>query len=940
MNEQSKTRNSMLSSFAPTGKVAEETLHAIVLGDADAIVVETKDGPRVYTLHDASEPYRELVERMPGAAIIVDADHIILYGNGGLAHMLRREGLAGNDLLGLVAPHQRELARGLLKAGAKAQSHAELALISAGGDDVEVRASAAPMSFDGQPCVALVVTALDEIEALKISAADLRESERRFQMALATSPIAVFEQDLDLRYTWIFNPKLGYKVYDVIGRRDDELMEPGSAAHLMEIKRRVIETGEPTRQEVAAAPPGGPVEIYDLSVEARRDDAGRIVGIVCAAMDITERKRGEQTLRESEQRLKLLAQASSNVTYRMSADWGEMRQLVGSGFLADTASPSRAWLMQYIPSDEQERVNAAIDEAIRSRSKFGLEHRVVRADGGVGWTFSFAVPLLDRDGEIIEWVGSANDVTARKEDELTLRKHVALTRLAAEAARMTYAEFDFKSGRMYLAENFASVMGYAPPAVPAETDLAAIAADLLSHIAPEDRTRVLAANREFRAGKLDGSVIYRVIGDDGAQRWIEGRWTAETDENGFLSRGIAAGLDVTERTRAEEALAAAKAEAERANQAKSKFLAAASHDLRQPVQSLTLLLSMIRDQVADKPKTANKVDMAASAVDSLNDLLTGILDISKLDAGVITPELTSVDAGELVGRLALEYQSRAAAIGLALRCVAKPSWVHTDPALLERIVRNLIENALRYTSKGGILVGVRRRGERVQLDVIDTGIGIPADRQAEIFEEFRQLNNPARDASRGLGLGLAIVSRLAKLLGASVEVASRLEHGTRFSVLLPFASETPAEIEAAPAADERGGRILVIEDNTALLEIYEMMLEDWGYEALCVTSGEKAIELAARERGRFDAILADHRLGYGLTGPAAAAEISRREGRSIPTLIVTGDTAKENIGEIGASGFAMLHKPVRGEDLRRTLALLLSGGDSPSIPVAVSAQSA
>ena len=256
MNERGKTLSEMLSSFAPTGKAAEETLHAIVLGEADAIVIETKDGPRVYTLRDANEPYRELVERMPGAAVVLDAHLTILYSNGGLSRMLGHKSLAGSDMLDLVAPAQRGLAKELLAAGGKISSAAEMALIAADGSDASIRMSAAPMSFDGQPCVALVVTALDDIDALKLSAADLRESERRFQMALANSPIAVFEQDLDLRYSWIFNPKLGYRANEVIGKTDADIMDPGCVAALTEIKRRVIATGEPMRQEVDVAAAG------------------------------------------------------------------------------------------------------------------------------------------------------------------------------------------------------------------------------------------------------------------------------------------------------------------------------------------------------------------------------------------------------------------------------------------------------------------------------------------------------------------------------------------------------------------------------------------------------------------------------------------------------------------------------------------------------------
>ena len=213
----------------------------------------------------------------------------------------------------------------------------------------------------------------------------------------------------------------------------------------------------------------------------------------------------------------------------------------------------------------------------------------------------------------------------------------------------------------------------------------------------------------------------------------------------------------------------------------------------------------------------------------------------------------------------------------------------------------------------------------MRLDVIDTGIGIPHDKQAEIFEEFRQLDNPARDASRGLGLGLAIVSRLAHLLGVPVEVASRLRHGTRFSLLLPLdRSELPA-VGAALPPEGAGERIFVIEDDTLIRQAYEMMLEDWGHETLGAASGEEALELAEQVNWKFDAIIADHRLGAGLTGNAAATEIARRAGCSYPTVLVTGDTAKERLEEFSASGFITLHKPVEADDLRRTLESMLRG---------------
>jgi CheY-like chemotaxis protein len=244
---------------------------------------------------------------------------------------------------------------------------------------------------------------------------------------------------------------------------------------------------------------------------------------------------------------------------------------------------------------------------------------------------------------------------------------------------------------------------------------------------------------------------------------------------------------------------------------------------------------------------------------------------------------------------------------------------------LGRALRNLIENALRYTSRGGILIGFRRRGEYVRIDVYDTGIGIPADQQANIFEEFQQLHNPGRDLEKGLGLGLAIVARLARLLGAEIEVASRPGRGSRFSLLLPEVAgvSAPKRSESESAIQDPGGRVLIVEDNAVVRHSLTAMLDHWGYDAMAVACGEDALELTAAGEFPFDILITDQRLGAGLTGTDTAKEINRRASRAVPALVLTGDTAKERIAEIDSSGYEMLHKPVSATELRRKIAALI-----------------
>ncbi|MBX9635665.1 MAG: HAMP domain-containing histidine kinase, partial [Magnetospirillum sp.] len=228
----------------------------------------------------------------------------------------------------------------------------------------------------------------------------------------------------------------------------------------------------------------------------------------------------------------------------------------------------------------------------------------------------------------------------------------------------------------------------------------------------------------------------------------------------------------------------AKAEAERASLSRSKFLAAASHDLRQPVQSLLLLIEVMKIRLAGTPME-KVTGLMESALDALRLLLDSLLDISKLDAGVIAPSTEEVDLGALLDRLSEEYRVRAQDKGLDLRVVRTTLTLKTDATLLERLLRNLLENALRYTPQGRILLGCRRGAASARLEVVDTGIGIAREHHDAVFEEFHQVGNAARDRSQGLGLGLAIVRRLAGLLGGSVRVRSELNKGARFIVELP-----------------------------------------------------------------------------------------------------------------------------------------------------------
>jgi PAS domain S-box-containing protein len=370
---------------------------------------------------------------------------------------------------------------------------------------------------------------------------------------------------------------------------------------------------------------------------------------------------------------------------------------------------------------------------------------------------------------------------------------------------------------------------------------------------------------------------------DGQYRWWLIRGVPLINEEGKIERWFGTCTDIhdlTWRKQVEIDLRAAKAEADRSALARSKFLAAASHDLRQPVQSLVFLLDVLKAH-ANTPVVANAVDAMETALDGLNSLLNGILDISRIDAGVVAAQIQSVDASGMIERLCTEYAPLCASKGLRLRHQCKTGLhARTDAALLERIIRNLVENAIRYTDHGGLLITTRRRGDMLRIDIVDSGIGIPADKLAYIFEEFYQVANTARDFKQGLGLGLSIVSRLAGLIGAEMQVLSTEGRGSCFRLQLALDPAGHDLSSPNPKAEVLAGRrIMLIEDNPEVRMGLQLLLESWNCEVIASEAGEEALEAGEREAWCVDAVISDYRLGPGMSGTAAAAEIQRRSGK-------------------------------------------------------------
>jgi len=362
---------------------------------------------------------------------------------------------------------------------------------------------------------------------------------------------------------------------------------------------------------------------------------------------------------------------------------------------------------------------------------------------------------------------------------------------------------------------------------------------------------------------------------------------------------------------------------EQADREKSRFLASASHDLRQPMHALGLFAATLEKQLARTPLQPTVTNMIRS-IDALEQSFSAMLDISKLDAGVVEPNLHPFPIRDLFRVLHMHCAGQAEELGLALRFKPGGKVVMSDPHLLERVLSNLIHNAIRYTPEGGIVVVARTRQDGVSIEVWDTGIGIDEEELPKVFDEFYQVTNPGRDRSRGLGMGLAIVKRLVLLMGHQLEVSSRPGHGTVFRILIK-ASELAEMDNLVVAADtlpspiDFSRTLLLIDDEESIRVGMRGLLETWGYLVLAAANIAEACMEVRRHAGVIDIVISDLRLANGEDGIEAIERVRAVYGAPLPALLITGDTSPDEVKRVHESGHQVMFKPVRTRDLYAVL---------------------
>jgi signal transduction histidine kinase/CheY-like chemotaxis protein len=588
--------------------------------------------------------------------------------------------------------------------------------------------------------------------------------------------------------------------------------------------------------------------------------------------------------------------------------------------------------------------------------RFECEYRYRMPNGSWHWARHHGIAERRADGRARRMVGATGDITEAKQREHELRTAQAEAAEARGDAEHTREALQTvidnmrdcvvlfnKDLRVKFINDQAIEFQRYPPDV--------------AHASLHDIVRFLAERGDFgppdEAERLVEERLALLLGGTRHERRTASGRYVQFDIKPLDGGGLLiVSRDITELKEREEALAAAKGAAEAArdaaerahsevertrekleiaNKYKSHFLASASHDLRQPLHALNLFVGQLRDESnpAERSRLVSRID---AAVGSMNELFEALLDMTKLEAGILKPNPTAIPVERVLDRIETTFADAARKKGLQLRVVASEAWVSSDPILLERIMLNLVSNAVRYTERGGVVVGCRHRGPELRIDICDTGGGIPADERQRIFGEFYQLSGLAPDRSGGFGLGLAIVDRLGRLLGHRVELESSPGRCSRFSVSVPLTAqprtaELPAPLPAI-ADPARGKRVIVIDDDALVLDGMRGILQSWGCQVQTAASGDAALAGLAKDGGSPDLIISDSRLADGESGVETIERLRAAMGAPIPAFVITGDTAPERLREARAGGFLLLHKPVSPMALRTTLNRLLKAHDT------------
>jgi two-component system CheB/CheR fusion protein len=650
------------------------------------------------------------------------------------------------------------------------------------------------------------------------------------------------------------------------------------------------------------------------------DDEGVLLEWVGVHNDITERTRNEEILRASEERAHALITASSDVVYRMNADWSEMAPLDGRNFISDALKPSRTWLDDNLFPEDQPQVLAAIEKAIRTKSIFALEHRVRRVDGTEGWTISKAVPILDARGEITEWFGAASDVTERHQAEEALRVSEGFKLSIIKSSPDCIKVLD-QEGNLLSLEAGHDLLGITDVAPFIGTSWIGFWVD------PKDRAAATAAIATAVAGGT-GTFVGFFRNLRGEDKWWDVAVTSIYNAIGQTRHLLAVSRDVTERRALETALVARAEELAQADRSKDEFLAMLAHELRNPLAPLRNAAEMLKTDDVNAEDRTQAQRVITRQIENMSRMIDDLLDVSRITTGKIELRKKPVALEAVLTAAASLVRSTCAAYKqhLAVSLPKESVYLNADATRLEQIFGNLLGNACKYSGNGcHISISAERvrdaKSPEVVVTVRDDGAGIDQELLPRIFDLFVQASRTLDRAHGGLGIGLTLVRRLVELHGGSIEAHSNGHgHGAEFIVHLPILTEAPPPepIPASPSAQPTSGpkrRILIVDDNTDAARSLAALQKRRGHETRTAFTGPEAVAMASEYLP--DVVLLDIGLP-GMDGFEVARRIRAMPGLSGTLLIaMSGYGRDEDRAEAKCAGFdEYMVKPVDLDTLR------------------------
>jgi PAS domain S-box-containing protein len=538
---------------------------------------------------------------------------------------------------------------------------------------------------------------------------------------------------------------------------------------------------------------------------------------------------------------------------------------------------------------------------------------------------SFAQRIQTAQGSILAISFGALVLTAlfseRRLQAIALLDGEARLQEALRAGGVIAFEWDLPADQMRHSQNAVPILGFGSKDVVSGSEM-------LGQVHPDDRPHVTACIHDVSPAKPSYSVTFRYQRADGnSEVWLEQVATAQFDADGLPMRIRGLTTDITQRKRFEEEISRSQKLAERADRTKSIFLAAASHDLRQPLQTLRLLHGALGQQHPDG-EGQQIIAGIGHSIDTMSSMLSSLLDINRLESGTLRPSKSDFAVNEIFNSVATDLLQPLEEKGLQWRVVLSDLVVRSDKRMLEEMIRNLLSNAIRYTDRGKILLGCRRARDKIRIEVWDTGIGIPGDQLPHIFEEYYC------DAERGgFGLGLAIVRRLGEILDHRVDVRSTPGKGTGFSIEIPRGQAPVGVPESVPTSNVDAelfrGTVLVIEDEKSVRSALNRMLTLRGISVIGAATVSDAVTLIKQRNLRPDLVLCDYNLPGPMNGVESIKALRASLAWNIPAIVMTGDTRSNTMETIASYGVSLLVKPFLGDELIQLINRLYRGSEAP-----------